>query len=185
MSDRARTEIMKLLTGEARPTLGSDAQPGALSAAALDARLAPLLAEFELSAPRTELVRALLLLWHGHLEASHAISQRSTHADGCFLHAIMHRREPDYGNAKYWWRQVGAHPAFATIAARVGEFLEQREEQELKQRLLPGGHWDANTFVDLCETAAQSQAQEDLLREIQRIESESLLQYLLQEGRPR
>ena len=32
-----------------------------------------------------------------------------------YLHAIVHRREGDYSNSKYWFRQVGAHPVWAKV----------------------------------------------------------------------
>jgi hypothetical protein len=45
------------------------------------------------------------------LEESHRISQEIDSPTGSFWHAIMHRREGDFGNSKYWWRRVGKHPA--------------------------------------------------------------------------
>jgi hypothetical protein len=51
-----------------------------------------------------------LWLYFDYLEESHALSQELSSCEGSFWHAIMHRREPDPANSKYWWRQVGGHP---------------------------------------------------------------------------
>lgn len=150
-----------------------------MSAAALNARLDALFGETKLASTQQALIRSLLLLWHDQLDASHELSQGIENADGSFIHAIMHRREPDYWNAKYWWRRVGAHPAFPEIGKRVGELLQTNGAGELGAQLLPGGRWDAGAFVDACEQAASSSRHIDLLREIQRIETEVLLEAFL------
>lgn len=182
MSEQTTTQIKQLLATPDLPSLGPEVRTGVLSEPELNAKLAPLLRAARLSAVRQELVRSLLLLWHDHLDASHTISQGIENADGSFVHAIMHRREPDYWNAKYWWRRVGAHRAFPEIARRVGELLagrRRREEADLAKQLLPGGDWDACAFVDACEAAAGGSEREALLREIQRVETEVLLEFLL------
>ena len=51
-----------------------------------------------------------LLLRMDFLEASHQISQSVDTSTGSFWHGIMHRRESDFGNSKYWFHQVGQHP---------------------------------------------------------------------------
>jgi hypothetical protein len=182
VSDQTTTQFKQLLATPEPPALGPEPRAGVLAAAGLNAKLDALFRETQRSAPQQELIRSLLLLWHDHLDASHTISQGIENADGSFLHVLMHRREPDYWNAKYWWRRVGAHPAFPEIARRVGESLagrRRREEANLAAKLLPGGKWDAGAFVDLCEQAAGSPVHVELLREIQRIETEVLLESFL------
>jgi len=62
-----------------------------------------------LSAP--EIVKAGLHLLNDDLESAHVIAQAmegDSSAD--YWHAIVHRREGDYGNARYWFARVGPHP---------------------------------------------------------------------------
>lgn len=180
---KALAPFQQLLATSAPPALGPGARAGVLSVAVLNARLDALFGETKLALTQQALIRALLLLWHDHLDASHEISQGIENADGSFVHAIMHRREPDYWNAKYWWRRVGAHPAFPEIARRVDELFKAGGAGELAAQLLPGGKWDASSYVDACEHAASSSRHIDLLREIQRIETEVLLEHFVGGGR--
>lgn len=59
---------------------------------------------------------AALWLYVDELDRSHVISQQLPDATGSFWHGIMHRREGDFSNSHYWFRQTGAHPAMADIA---------------------------------------------------------------------
>jgi hypothetical protein len=82
-----------------------------------------------------------LWLYHDFLDESHSISQEIATPTGSFWHGIMHRREPDPSNSKYWWRRVGKHPVFADLA-----------EQAAKVGYLQTGTvWDPFAFVDSCE----------------------------------
>jgi hypothetical protein len=126
---------------------------------------------------------AMGLLWHDHLEAAHAIAQGVDTADGSFVHAIMHRREPDYWNAKYWWRQTGRHPAFLPLARRAAELLDTASHASVGPSLIQDGMWRPAAFVDACKAVAGRAPDEPeirLLRELQRVEFEVLLQYLLE-----
>jgi hypothetical protein len=53
---------------------------------------------------------ALLALWHdarGDWAAAHESAQGDATADSAWVHAYLHRREGDIGNAAYWYRRAG------------------------------------------------------------------------------
>lgn len=101
-------------------------------------------------------------LLHDFLDESHSISQSLDTPEGSFWHGIMHRREGDFGNAKYWFRRVGDHPVFGQLAERFGE-------------------WDPFDFVDQCEAATRS-GQVDPCRELQQAEWETLFDWCYQQA---
>ena len=94
-----------------------------------------------------------LWLLHDFLDESHHISQDLDTVDGSYWHAIMHRREPDYENAKYWFRRVGRHPVYAPLAKEAADLARAAGPEQLT-----GDAWDAFAFVDLCEQASRGDA---------------------------
>jgi hypothetical protein len=96
-----------------------------------------------------------LWLLHDFLDESHAISQEIETPTGSYWHGMMHRREPDYGNSKYWFRGVGQHPVFAPLVASVQ--ADPSSELQVPDVAALGSHrtWDPFRFVDLCERAAR------------------------------
>ncbi len=126
-------------------------------------------------------IRSAALLWHDYLDESHTISQNLQGADGSFLHGIMHRREQDFGNAKYWFRRVGKHQAFSEIARQATRLLEAKGGKELSAKLAPRGDWDPFAFVDACQKALEghlSITRVPTLQAIQEIEFDCLLAHL-------
>jgi hypothetical protein len=53
------------------------------------------------------LLRALLLEVRGDWNGAHQIAQDDDTRDGAWVHAYLHRKEGDAGNAAYWYRQAG------------------------------------------------------------------------------
>lgn len=171
-----------LLATASPPGLGPERRPEAETLAALETKLDALAARHGLRPPQADLVRALVLLWHDHLDAAHRLVQDLPQREAAWVHAIMHRREPDYWNSKYWWRRVGNPPAFAQLAAEVAELLSREKRSDLAAKFASNGRWDPGAFVDACEAAAKpgaTRAPRRLLESIQAVEFDVLLRTLL------
>jgi hypothetical protein len=89
------------------------------------------------------------------LDESHTISQTIESTTGSFWHGIMHRREGDFGNSKYWFRRVGRHPVFEPLADGSRELARQSTCAEAAA-LASQSSWNPNRWIDLCELAQRS-----------------------------
>lgn len=126
-------------------------------------------------------IQAGLYQMHDCLDDSHTCSQciegEGRHRTGDYWHAIMHRREPDYGNAKYWFRSVGEHPVFEKLPEIARRVIQDCSATGLDR--LTMGNWDPFLFVDLCEKHAvnENSTASLALRAIQGWEMALLLEY--------
>jgi hypothetical protein len=65
-----------------------------------------------------ELPPALRSLWEdakGNWNAAHSIAQDIDDRTGSWIHAYLHRKEGDLGNAGYWYRRAGQPVAHDTL----------------------------------------------------------------------
>jgi len=61
------------------------------------------------SSPPSELAPLLQALWYdakGDWQAAHNVAQDVDTKDGSWIHAYLHRKEGDNGNAAYWYRRA-------------------------------------------------------------------------------
>jgi len=61
-------------------------------------------------APPASLAPLAQALWHdarGDWDTAHRIAQDVGDAEGAWVHAYLHRKEGDTGNAAYWYRRAG------------------------------------------------------------------------------
>ncbi len=187
MSGRLAKEIGGTLARSEAPELGPGPRSGVQTMAALDRMLEGSFQHTQVPTSQQRMIRALLLLWNDHLDAAHGIVQEMDGPDAAFIHGIMHRREPDYDNAKYWFQRVGSHPVFLEIARKVESIQGAQAQRGLLKRLASNGKWKPNNFIDACEQAATdpgASAETQLLRQVQRIEIQALMDWLVSSGNP-
>ena len=121
---------------------------------------------------------AAVWLYHDFLDESHRLSQQIETTTGSYWHGLMHRREPDYANAKYWFRRVGSHPVFDAVHTVAAALVNQADPDPPAEFLKRQSAWDPFAFIDLCEAVARGRStSEALCREIQQREWQILFDY--------
>ncbi|WP_163537818.1 hypothetical protein [Gracilibacillus sp. YIM 98692] len=113
-----------------------------------------------------------LLLWNDDLYGSHTLSQGISEPVGSYWHGIMHREEGDYGNAKYWFSNVGEHDIFPDLYNDATDILPEIKDW---------GKWNPSNFIDLVaeitSNGMEDSPKAEKLRRIQAIEFSLLLSY--------
>lgn len=100
------------MTGPTQTLLARDPAPSLMPSGVFDASLTPAIDALA----ENDFVKIGLHLFNDDLPRAHALAQtREGDPTADFWHAIIHRREGDWSNAKYWLRRAQAHPLLAEI----------------------------------------------------------------------
>ena len=123
-----------------------------------------------LSEEMAEAARSGLYLYFACPDEAHEIAQDIASSTGSYWHGILHRQEPDFGNAAYWFRRVGQHEIFPALHDEAAARLPER---------FGGSKWDPFRFIDACEEVHRHPdgALSEALEEIQRAEWQLLFDY--------
>jgi len=68
--------------------------------------------------PPAQLSPLLQAMWYdkkGDWHASHELAQEINTRDGSWIHAYLHRKEGDTGNASYWYHKAGRSMPSTTL----------------------------------------------------------------------
>jgi hypothetical protein len=131
--------------------------------------------------PKTDRAKALALLagllqihdfWDESHEAAQLADDLGEREFSAYWHAIAHRREPDPGNAAYWFRRVGRHPVFVRLWDEARPIIDSEGHANT---LGSANGWNPDAFITFCSRARPGSKDEALARRIQRIEMISLL----------
>lgn len=127
------------------------------------------------AAPAFALVRGGLLYALDAIDEAHRIFQDSPGDLGSYWHGMMHRREGDFDNARYWFRRAGALAFFDELHGRVSEYSADMSRQS---------NWDPYLFTGQCEQArfGDTDLEAELVK-LQRDEFEVLFDYCWRESR--
>jgi hypothetical protein len=116
-------------------------------------------------------------LLYNYLDESHRISQDIDTTTGSYWHGIMHRRELDFSNAKYWFHRVGRHPMFEPLQREAARLAAESDDHRVG-RIAAWERWEPFEFIDLCEAVQGSgTSAETMCVEIQQMEWRCLFEY--------
>ncbi|MDX2036822.1 MAG: hypothetical protein SFX72_09230 [Isosphaeraceae bacterium] len=117
-------------------------------------------------------------LWDLSHESAQQADDLGERVHSVYWHGIAHRREPDAGNASYWFHRVGRHSVFAKLVKEVERMASTGAIEASCRELIKGGSWDPRGFIAY-SGRSRSGAAERSARRIQAVEMRLLFEATL------
>lgn len=181
-TESALDSFWTLVTTAEPPELGPGPRPGVLAAHDLVKSLREWGEAHDVAPDVFRLIKAIALLYHDHHDQAHDLVQDGSDADAALIHAILHRREPDFWNAKYWFRRVPDHPIYRDLTGCLEELAVEDSTRRMVSELTMTGSVDPFRLVDEIESVSHARTrgpEATFLRLVQQAEFEALAAYLL------
>jgi len=143
---------------------------------------AEIMAAFPAGSPHARgVLLAALWLRAGDLDTGHRICQDIPTPQGSAWHAVMHRREGDFWNSKYWWRQARSLAWPGALAAEVAGLAHGLAGAQALARAAVVGRYDPAAFVDAVEAihATGHRQALSILQRVQELEWSALFEQCL------
>ncbi len=102
------------------------------------------------------IVQAGLQMIAGEWDQAHNLVQNLETTEAWYWHGILHRREPDTSNARYWFRRLPTHPVFEALS------LKLREKGSFSSVMSKSGRWEPMQFIEACSIAQDNPTSTDI-----------------------
>ena len=116
------------------------------------------------------LIRAGLFYYHNALPDGHQEAAEDEGDVAAYWHGMIHRREGDFENARYWMRRAGEQPGFREMQARASDAAPHMARQS---------NWDPFLFTHLCEQYKYGETEyKKEIGQLQRVEFAVMFDYV-------
>jgi hypothetical protein len=119
-----------------------------------------------------------LWLYHDFVSDAHFISEDIPTPTGDYWHALVHRREPDFDSAAYYFERVGRHPVFGPLRDEAAQLAAAADLEPEARFLAEQPQWDPFAFARLCAAVLEGRSRHEMLcRAVQQREWDLLFDF--------
>jgi hypothetical protein len=169
--------LMALMPHESSPSLDSSRRTRTASPGDVRNRVHEILQDSQIGEDIRDLLVSLVLLWNDQLDPCHDICQGYGHPEASYIHGMMHRREGDFGNAKYWFRRAQPLDDQKDFSENVASAFKTISGRNPDADYLQPSVWSPEKFVDAC---SQGNPADTVLKDVQTAEFHAMARHLFE-----